>query len=97
MIVFELSMPNRASWNGKWSGQDSIHVIIKKEINVPKDVIGKSFYYQWDDGWGAEIKVYKINSNSKEYRKLKKLNKGFCGYNWMVDSIIKFKEIRYIK
>ena len=94
MIVFELTMPNRGSWNGKWTGDKDVHIIKKYNKSVPKEVIGKSFYYSWDDGWTACITVYNLNANTSEYKSLIRNNAGFCGYDWMVDSIIKYGEIR---
>jgi len=86
MVVFELSMPNIGSWNNKWTGNNKKHIRCKKECEVPKDLIGKNFYYSWSDGWTACITVRKVNC--KEARKLLKLSSGFCGYDWMISSII---------
>lgn len=94
MVVFELTMPNRGSWNGRWSGENDTHIIVKHNQSVPADIIGKDFWYTWDDGWSACISVTKLNSRSPEYRDLVKRNTGFCSYNWMVESIINFGEIR---
>jgi hypothetical protein len=52
----------------------------------------KSYYYNFGDGWGANINVELIDS--KEGNKRKKKSLGFSGYDWMVDSIINFNEIR---
>lgn len=93
MIIFELTMPNRGSWNGKWSGDNKVHVITKHNNKVSKELNNKEYCYTWDDGWTACIKVYKMNANTKEYRQLIKNNIGFCGYNWMVDSIIEHGKI----
>ena len=60
MIVFELTFPNRGSWNGKWSGEKDKHIIVKKDYQVPKDRIGKSYYYDFGDGWGASISVQRM-------------------------------------
>ena len=92
MIVFELTFPNRGSWNGKWSGEK-----VKRDSQVPKDRIGNSYYYDFGDGWGASITVKKMNGNDSEYRQLKKKNAGFCGYDWMVNSIIAIDKIEYNK
>ena len=46
---------------------------------------------------GASISVRKMNGNDSEYRQLKKQNVGFCGYDWMIDSIIVYDEIKYNK
>ena len=93
MIAFILTMPNKGSWNGRWSGENDLHAIIKTERSVPKDVIGKSFWYRWDDGWSACVSVEKVDC--REGNKLRKKSRGFCGYNWMVDSIIKKGVIEY--
>ena len=86
MIVFELSMPNIGSWNNKWTGNNKKHIKCKKEYEVPKNLIDKNFYYSWSDGWTACITVRKVNY--KEAKKLLKLSSGFCGYDWMISSII---------
>ena len=93
MIAFILTMPNRGSWNGRWSGENDLHAIVKTERSVPKDIIGKSFWYNWDDGWSACVSVEKVDC--KEGNKLRQKSRGFCGYNWMVDSLIKKGRIEY--
>ena len=97
MIIFELTFPNRGSWNGRWSGEKDRHIIVKKDSQVPKDRIGKTYSYDFGDGWVASIAVRKMNGNDSEYRKLKKKNAGFCGYDWMVYSIIAADEVVYKK
>lgn len=93
MIVFELSMPNRGSWNGKWSGDGSVFVRVKKECDVMKEVWDKDFWYYWNDGWTACVSVKRMPV--AEARKLNKKSRGFCGYDWMINSIIKNGEIKY--
>jgi len=95
IICYELTMPNVGSWNGKWSLQEEKHLIFKSVgiayfRNNEKKLIG-SWYYNFGDGWGANVEGKVITSVEKA--KLKKLNKGFCGYNWMVDSIMLVGEI----
>lgn len=91
MIVFELTMLNRNSWNGRWSGENDIHVIAVPERKVRKFLWDKDYYYSWSDGWTACVTCKRIPS--AEARKLEKKSVGFCGYNWMVDSIIHFGSI----
>ena len=95
MIVFELSMPNKGSWNGKWSQEGQLFVRTRKEREVPKEYWNKSFYYRWADGWTACVTVIKIPIS--EARKLERKSKGFCGYDWMIESIIKYGEIKWEK
>ena len=98
MLVFELTMPNRGSWNGQWSQQNDRHIIIKRENEVyGKDKVQnlletQDFYYHWDDGWTACVTVTKMDS--KQAKSLKKISSGnFCGYDWMVESIMKYGQI----
>lgn len=90
ILCFELTMPNRGSWNGRWSGERDVHIITKTDRQIGKKRIeeldGRSFYYSWDDGWGALVSCRVIDA--AESRRLKKRNRGFCGYDWMVSSII---------
>ena len=89
LIAFELSMPGKASWNGKWSGEGRPYVRVR---NVSKEAAiqileRESYDYRWDDGWCACVSVRKVLS--REAEKLCKKSVGFCGYDWMIDSIIK--------
>lgn len=60
---------------------------------VPKEVVGKSFYHRWEDGWTACVSVEKVDC--REAQKIERKSDGFCGYDWMIESIIKYGEIRY--
>lgn len=97
LVSFVLSMPNIGSWNGKWTGEDNLYVIVRsfvgKERSLIADrVIEKGYYhYNFGDGWSAGVTIKKVDS--KISAKLKRKSKGFCGYDWMVDSIIKYDEI----
>lgn len=96
-IAFILTMPNCGSWNGKFSGESNFHCAIRKfkesEFKNEKiiDIIDKSFYYNFGDGWGANIKVELIDSKTaSQYRKK---SSGFMGYEWMIKSILKNRKI----
>lgn len=91
MIIFTLSMPSAGSWNDRWSGEGRIYARARKNCQVPKEVIGKSYCYRWDDGWVACVQVEKMDY--KEAQKIMKKSCGFFGYDWMIESIIKFKKI----
>lgn len=92
MIAFILTMPGNNSWNGRFSGENNLYAVLKKENGVPKDIIGKDFDYNFGDGWWANVEVKKINDRSKINR-IRKKSSGFMGYNWMIESILKNKEI----
>lgn len=102
IISFELTMPNVGSWNGKWTGADKkyyhIRKVSKKYFDKQehfKDLQAKSrdsWYYNFGDGWGANVSAEIVNS--QEATKRRKLSKGFCGYEWMVDSIVYYGVIQ---
>ena len=92
MIVFRLTMPNRGSWNGKWSQENRLFVRCRTEAAVPKELWDRSFYYRWPDGWTACVSTER--RPAKEARKLQKKSAGFFGYDWMITSIIRYGEIR---
>ncbi len=96
IVSFELTMPNVGSWNGKWTGSDKKYFKVRKFTNDEyKEKIEplmnnkeyENFYYSFGDGWGANIRMEIINSEIS--RKRQKISAGFCGYEWMIDSIIK--------
>lgn len=88
LIAFTLSMSSVGSWNGKWTAADRLYVRVisignKKRVN---EILAKgSFHYNFGDGWVAGISVKKVDA--KEARRLRTASKGFCGYEWMIDSI----------
>lgn len=96
-LAFTLSMPNRGSWNGGWSGEDRLFCIIKsfktqKAVDKATELLQKrSFYYGWSDGWGASVSIKEVTP--AEARQMKKKSSGFAGYDWMVDSIIDYGKI----
>lgn len=94
-VEFRLSMPCCASWNGKWSGEDRNYTIVKKLSEKMLSFLGiceeedVSWWYRWDDGWAAEVTARHLRKGERA-----KKSDGFCGYDWMVDSILRHNEIR---
>lgn len=93
ILAFELSMPNKGSWNGRWSGEDKRYIITRKfsakESQKANEILKQGYYhYSWGDGWGAGIDVTLVDA--REAAKLRKKSAGFCGYDWMVDTIIDY-------
>lgn len=92
-IAFILSMPNVGSWNGRWSGADNVYAVVKsfpgkaRGAHAANLTLRKHFSYNFGDGWRASIEVRAVDS--AEARRLRKVSKGFCGYEWMIDSILK--------
>ena len=96
ILSFELSMPNSGSWNGQWTGKGSKYY---RHRNVSKQEAEKilqgekrnSWYYNFGDGWGASVSVEKVLSPEKNKRE--RISKGFSGYEWMIDEILKYGRI----
>ena len=88
-VEFKLSMPNRGSWNGGWSGEGRDYLIFKNLSNKKIVSLGLdkkdtcSWYHSWNDGWGASV-IARVLQNGEK----KKKSAGFCGYDWMVDNIL---------
>lgn len=91
IIAFTLSMPSAPSWNGRWSGDGDLYVIIRSVRKPDPKVLG-SHSYRWSDGWCARVEARQVDS--REAHKLRRKSKGFCGYNWMVESILRFGQIQ---
>lgn len=91
MIIFRLTMVKVPTWDGTWSGADKVFVRRRLDSVVPASVVGRVFIYEWDDGWSVRISVEKVSA--VEAIGIAKQSKGFCGYDWMIDSIIKYGEI----
>jgi len=85
-------MPNNNSWNGKWTGEDNLYAKTinfgrsKKSNFIAETILNKGYYYyNFGDGWGAGITVEEVDA--KEAKQIRNKSAGFCGYDWMVDSI----------
>jgi hypothetical protein len=91
-LVFSLSMPGCPSWNGRWSGEGRLYAIVKsfsskKGVLHAEEILKQKFFsYGWSDGWRACVEV-SICDTSKA-RQIRKRSAGFCGYDWMVNSIL---------
>ncbi len=94
ILSFTLSMPNVASGDGKWSGQDRLYVKIHNlgsKVRA-KEILDKGyFHYDFGDGWSAGVTVKEVDG--RESRRLRRKTDGFCGYDWMVNSIITHMKI----
>lgn len=89
ILSFILSMPGASSWNGKWSGEGTLYArVVKfgKNSKTVKDILDKGYFsYSFGDGWRAGVTVKEVDV--KEAAKIRKHSTGFCGYDWMIESI----------
>lgn len=92
MLAFILTMPGNNAWNGKWSGEGNLYAVVrsatKKKI---AKLAGTSYGYDFGDGWYARVNVKAVEG--AEARQLRKDTRGFCGYEWMIDSIMTYGKI----
>lgn len=94
ILCFELSMPGRNSWNGQWSGDGNSYAKVvnfgrskKAEAKAHALCEQGSFYFSFGDGWAASVRVREVDAS--EARRMRRLSRGFCDYDWMVDSILR--------
>jgi len=94
LLSFKLSMPNNNSWDGKWSGEGRPYVLVQSiSPKRAEPILEKGYYhYSFGDGWSAGIHVGEVTA--AQARRLRKQSVGFCGYDWMIDSIKMHGEIR---
>jgi len=96
-LAFTLTMPRNNSANGRWSGEGRLYMKVlalgnaKKTVAKHSPIIGKSFSYDFGDGWVASVSVREVKAT--EIKKLRKSSAGFCGYDWMIDEILQHGRI----
>ena len=86
-MIFELSMPRNNSWNNKWSGENNKYTVAKKLTKKCVEKLKDYYTYSFGDGWVAAVSVREAKPREKATGK-------FCGYDWMIDKIIAYGEIR---
>jgi hypothetical protein len=94
-LSFELSMPGNNAWNGRWTGDGKLYAVVKRFSQMPevdgKALAGGRFSYSFGDGWVAAITVREVTSSAAA--KIRNDSLGFCGYEWMILSILKYGKI----
>lgn len=97
-IIFRLSMPNCASWNGQWSGSGKKYVTARLlPANTDPALVEKLkdgyFYHNFGDGWGAAVST-EIVEGAGPCNKATKGSDGFYGYDWMCGNILKYGQTK---
>lgn len=102
ILSFTLSMPSNNAWNGKWTGESKKYIKTrafgrgKAQNAKAQDILDcGSFSYDFGDGWRASIKVQQVDSGAAA--KIRRISDGFCGYDWMIDSIYRNGKILYTR
>ena len=96
-VEFRLSMPNRASWNGGWSGEGRNYSVVRElsdegmtqlfdldPYSLDAAACRRSWTHRWSDGWIAEVSA-RVVPPSEELP----ASDGFNGYEWMIDNILR--------
>ena len=93
LIQFTLSMPANNASSGIWTGYDNFYAIVRTmRAAQSKPILERATWrFAFGDGWVAEINAKKINA--AEARKVREKSRGFCGHDWMVESILRHNEI----
>jgi len=98
-VAFCLSMPSIVSWNGKWSGEGRPYSRVRTFPNnaeskgKAREIVAHSpYFFRWDDGWCAEVEAIPVDCRTAT--RMARHSCGFCGYDWMIDSIVEHGEIR---
>lgn len=86
--IFELSMPSNNSWNGKWTGEDRKYTVARNVSKKKMETLKEYHTYNFGDGWVAGVTV-------REPKPRERVTNKFCGYEWMIDSILLHGKIQY--
>lgn len=81
-VIFELSMPSNNAWNGKWSGEGNTYTVARTLDHGKFNELKPRYTYSFGDGWVAAVRV-------REALPREKATNRFCGYEWMIDRILK--------
>ena len=92
VFAFTLSMPSNNAWNGKWTGDGDFYAKTRTVSEKAADSLKDYYSYDFGDGWRAAVEVKRVDSRTAA--KIRKKSSGFCGYDWMIDSILQHGEIR---
>ena len=89
--VFFLTVSNRYSSDTALSVENELYCKVKPFREKHEAIIDDAYFYNFKDGLRAIVEVKKVPS--KEAVKMEKASKGFCGHEWMIESIEKHGQI----
>lgn len=81
--------------NLEWSGSEDQYLLYLSLGTKTLATLGfdtnveQSWSYSFGDGWQACVTGRVMNHGEKKQK-----SSGFCGYNWMVNSIVSYNEIK---
>ena len=96
ILAFQLDKPGCDFWDGKWSGVGKKCLLTRAfrsnvGIEQAKEILAKGYYhYRFPDGSSVGVIVCEVSI--AQAGNLRKSSHGFCGYDWMVDTICKYGE-----
>lgn len=86
-IIFQLTMPRNNAWNNKWSGEENTYTVARTVTEKKYKQLDGYYTHNFGDGWIAGVIVRKAKPREKVTNK-------FCGYDWMISSILTHGEIK---
>lgn len=89
-LAFILTMPSNNSWNGRWTGDDKLYARVQSVKKLAHEIEGHH-YYNFGDGWLACVEVRQVDKS--EAARLRRKSVGFCGYDWMISSLLSHGQI----
>lgn len=88
-LEFKLAMPNRGSWDNRWSGERCNYTLVRDlDDENAAQLDGRSWSYGWSDGWRAEVSARVVRDGEPQ-----EPSHGFHGYDWMIASILRYGKI----
>ena len=92
VFSFKLSMPGVNTWNGRWTGENRFYARTRCVAYTKSKDLEGYYRYSFGDGWIASVTVERVDAH--EASKIRKKSVGFCGYEWMIDSILAHRSIK---
>jgi hypothetical protein len=79
-LAYILTMPSNAAWDGKWSGDRDLNMVVRDIPDpIATRILDRRFTYNFGDGWVAAVEVRRARVGEETTK--------FHGYEWMIESI----------
>lgn len=101
-LLFEYGHKTIGSHNGKWGGQTLVFAKSKRLYKEQEQFLQSkgistnlgdqtTFFHDFGDGWTAKVTM--TVGRVRDFKEIMKQSKGFYGYDWMIDNILKYGRI----
>lgn len=87
LICFKLNLRPSATTPYSSTSEQFYARVINLTPKIAEKLLAPGWFtYCWEDGWSCGVDVSLVDAG--EARKIRKKSNGFCGYDWMIDSLI---------